>query len=114
MPNFIVTYNFPDRDGRTDFVASSEQTLSGMGLNQETTNQSTYYGSYEPRPTPRAFVTALFNATNKLYWQVEDEVTVYYPSATDNGRGKRFADIGRHLFKSSGELQRHHIIFSQG
>jgi hypothetical protein len=42
-------------------------------------------------------MTNLFNAINRLPWQNEDEITVYYPKATNNQ-----ADIGKHLLKEKG------------
>lgn len=40
-----------------------------------------------------------------LAWEVDDEVTVYYPKVTD-----RSPDLGRHLVKKTGNIQLHSVI----
>lgn len=112
MRNYVVTYNIDDATNRVNFVVDFENRLQGLGLQKESTNQSTYYGSFGQGPTPQAFLTALHNAVNKLDWQVDDEVTVYYPRATRTNGGN-IADIGRHLFKEEGnDFLNHNAIIT--
>ena len=112
MANYIVTYNIDDATNRGDFVETFEEVLQGLGLQKENTNQSTYFGNYLHPPTPQAFATALHNAISRMGWQINDEITIYFPRVTvPNAAGKRFANIGRHLFKQQGsDFLNHNII----
>ena len=103
MPHYVVTYNIDDATNRADFVEKFEQALQDLGLNKEDTNQSTYFG--HNANAKQGFITALFNAVNRLDWKVNDQVTVYYPKVTD-----KKADIGRHLLKEKGNTFLHHNI----
>ncbi len=100
MANFVVTYNIDDASNRRQFVTDFENVLQNLGLNKESTNQSTYYGRYPHRPED--FMRDLFNAINRMAWREGDEITVYYPKP---------ADIGRHQLKSEGNNFLNHIIF---
>lgn len=107
MIHLILTYNIDNATNRTDFVEAFEKVLTDLGLHKEYTNQSTYFGTYR---TAADFVRDLFNAVNKLAWQTDDEVTIYYPKV-QVAKPKNFADIGRHAFKSEGNKTLNHIIF---
>jgi len=73
-------------------------------LLKENTNQSTYFGNYPHRPTPQAFATALHNAVSRMDWQINDEITIYFPIAM-------IPNIGRHMFKQQGnKFLNHNII----
>ena len=102
MSHFVVTYNIDDATNRQDFVNAFESVLQKFGLGKESSNQSTYFGFVTYNPP--AFVTALFNAVNRLPWDINDEVTIYYPKP---------ADIGRHFLKQEGnDFLHHNLIYS--
>jgi hypothetical protein len=108
--NYTITYNFENTDQRADFIAAFENVLQNLGLQKESTNQSTYYGPY-PYP-PQSLATEMHNALNRLDWIEADEVTIYYPKATEVNR-QRKADIGRHYFKSEGNMLLNHNVIGQ-
>lgn len=107
MIHIVLTYNIDNATNRGQFVADFEQVLTELGLHKEDTNQSTYFGAYR---TDADFVRDLHNAVSKMDWTNADMVTVYYPKVT-SVNGRNVADIGRHSFKSEGNMVLNHVIF---
>lgn len=110
MAHFLVTYDFKDTAKRADFVGTIEEVLTDLGLEKQDTNQSTYFGHY--RGTAQSFVKDLHNATSWLDWHRDDQLTVYYPKATEpDSQNRRYPDMGVHHFKENGNTFVHHVIY---
>jgi len=106
MINILLTYNIVNSAERGDFTQDFEKILVDMGLRKENTNQSTYFGAYRDKAS---FTKDLFNAVNKMKWDKEDAVTIYYPKVLV-AKPNNLPDIGRHEFKSFDSAILNHII----
>jgi len=60
MSNYVVTYNIDDASNRTDFVNDFETALQGIGLEKESSNQSTYFGYSDSTSLTTRFYCRLF------------------------------------------------------
>ncbi|MFB6258963.1 MAG: hypothetical protein ABEH38_09735 [Flavobacteriales bacterium] len=90
MIHYVVTYDIRSDERREAF----EDALERLGFQKESTNQTTFYGSFGEEPVPNAFLRELYNATNAIGWEdEEDTVTVYFPTG---------ANIDRRFLKEEG------------
>ena len=76
MINIVTTYNIDNASNRESFVKEFEQVLIDLNQIKQSTNQSTYFGSFE---TSYDYVKDVYNAVRRMDWHIDDEVTIYYP-----------------------------------
>lgn len=89
MTNYVVTYNIINDEIRNDF----ESILEELGLEKQTTNQSTYYGYHNGN-----LKVNIFTKVNSLKFENNDTITIYFPKATNSK-----ADIGKFELKEEGK-----------
>ena len=90
MPNYIVTYNISEDEHRELF----EELLTTLGLQKQSSNQSTFYGF-----AGKNFIYDLFSRTLSLNFGKTDTITVYYPKLTAHK-----ADIEKFELKKEGRF----------
>lgn len=102
MVHYVITRDFSNTAEREEFINSFEEVLTTLGIELQTTNQSTYFGEYVGESwRPQDFINELVDELENLVWKRDDVVTVYYPKAKEIG-GKYRPDIGVHFLKNKG------------